>query len=155
MLTANELKQMVGNITLMKFKKINSDNVIELNCTDDEFIAFASNTGVIFYSFEYYAPREVFMDDTALHSEDIEEMDENSFDELHANLQAFKEIIDKVDLNRPVRLTLACIRGGVWYTLSSEDLWLTKEGSGLTPADIKSLNALDPEFASGALLITK
>lgn len=155
MLTANELKQMVGNITLMKFKKINSNNVIELSCTEDEFIAFASNTGVIFYSFEYYAPREVFMDDMALHSEDIEEMDENSFDELHANLQEFKEIIDKVDLDRPVRLTLACIRGGVWYTLSSEDFWLTKEDSGLTPDDIKSLNALDPEFASGALRITK
>lgn len=155
MLTANELKQMVGNITLMKFKKINSANVMELNCTEDEFIAFASNTGVIFYSFEYYAPREVFMDDTALHSEDIEEMDEGTLGEFNANLNAFKEIIDKVDLDRPVRLTLACIRGGVWYTLSSEDLWLTKEGSGLTPADIKDLNNLDPEFASGALTITK
>lgn len=155
MLTANELKQMVGNITLMKFKKINSDNVMELNCTEDEFIAFASNTGVIFYSFEYYAPREVFMDDTALHSEDIEEMDEGTLGEFNANLNAFKEIIDKVDLDRPVRLTLACIRGGVWYTVSFEDFWLTKEGSGLTPADIKDLNNLDPEFASGALTITK
>ena len=155
MLTANELKQKVGNTTLMKFKKINSDNVMELNCTEDEFIAFASNTGVIFYSFEYYAPREVFMDDTALHGEDIEEMDEGTLGEFNANLSAFKEIIDKVDLDRPVRLTLACIRGGVWYTLSSEDLWLTKEGSGLTPVDIKDLTDLDPDFASGALRITK
>lgn len=155
MLTANELKQKVGNTTLMKFKKINSDNVMELNCTEDEFIAFASNTGAIFYSFEYYAPREIFMDEKALSDKNIEEMDENSFDDFNANLLEFKEIINKVDLDRPMRLTLACIRGGVWYTLSSEDLWLTKEGSGLTPADIEDLNSLDPEFASGALTTTK
>lgn len=155
MLTEKELRQTVGNTTLMKFKKINSENVMELNCTEEEFIAFANNTGVIFYSFEYYAPREIFMDDTKLQGENIEEMDEGTLSEFNANLLAFKEIIDKVDLDRPMRLTLACIRGGVWYTLLFEDLWLTREGSGLTSVDIEDLNDLDPDFASGALRTTK
>ena len=150
MITEEKIKELAGSTRTLKFKKADFPCKIELCCSTEEFIENAVQTGLLLYSLEYYTPRPDLIAEY-----DFDKMSESSMDmsgaaEAKQMLEAYKRIMNEIDLNRPMKATLAFIRNGVLYTLVIKDDWLY-DNSVVSKEIIEELNKIDLDFAAGML----
>lgn len=148
------LKKRLNEVTvcnIVKVKKIKSDNIVEVCEPLDKFLTLAPSNQMVLYSYEYYVPRKAVTDNVS-----YDDLVNNSIDPIRAQelkqiTEEFKQIISKVDLDRPMRLLLAFNKNGVWFTLTIEDLWLSNGNNKLTQEERVRLSNLDPDFVAGEL----